>query len=461
MMNVNYQKKRYRADTFRVNGLGKGLALASGGTLTADSRYCDCGDGSLQAGIGLCTYARDGVDVLFREDLPQPDFFFRVDSEAALPERKDKLFFVSLEGKMYTYYEERWIYVYDFRCRVKGAWAYNKDGKKQYFFAGERGVYRLDAFLGMATSVQTPTADLCFYKDRLFCAVEPHSLVYSAPLAPNKFTATIDDGGEIALPRGKGDIVALLPMKNRLYLFYEYGIFVLDGAGTPRDFVVSEVGYGGGRIFGDSVGACAVGGEKAFFLADNGLYAFDGNKAERTCENLSIKPVCEGQVCVHAEFDGKYYLSFLNENNVREAVCVDGESGNGYVTFVVFGASVDGGVAFCTSDLQVKTFSAHGGSLPLGEEYVYKLSNVDFDCSERKVVKKLVLHGVGSVRVRLSGEGKTKEKTFDLTSGRAEAEFGLRGERFEMSICLQAGARVSALEAEYLTLKGNAKRRFT
>ncbi len=460
-MMATYQKKVYTVDDFRADTYGKGHALAGGGRFAANSSCCDFADGVLSTGIGLRGYAFGGEEILADERLQNTDFFFFVEGQNEQQQPTLKLFCVSLEGKMYTYYEKNWVFTFDFKNRVKVAWALNKDGKKQYYFAGENGVHRLNGFIGFETSIKTPTADLCYYKDRLFCAVKPHSLVYSAPLSPNDFTESIDDGGKIALPKGKGNIVALLPMKNALYLFYEYGIFVLDGAGSPRDFAVREIGYGGGRIFGDSVGGCAVGGEKAFFLAENGVYVFDGNKAEKTCENLPIKPVCEGQVCVHAEFDGKYYVSYLSQNYAREAVCVDGESGLGYFTFEAFGASVDEGIAFCVADGAVKTFCLNGGSLPLGNAYTYKLSNVDFGCGERKTVKKLIVHGGGNVRVCLSGERKSKEQLFDLANGRAEAAFGLRGTVFDLTITLQEGAFVRAIEAEYLTLSGNAKRRFT
>ena len=457
---AEYQKKLYTIDTFRAESCGKGHAFAGGGRFAAKSLCCDFADGVLYTGVGLRGYTFDGDEVLADERLQNADFFFFVEGEDEQQQPTLKLFCVSLEGKMYTYYEKNWVFTFDFKSRVRVAWALNKDRKKQYYFASKNGVHRLNGFIGFQTSIKTATADLCYYKDRLFCAVEPHSLAYSAPLFPNDFTESIDDGGKIALPKRKGNIVALLPMKNALYLFYEYGIFVLEGAGSPRDFVVREIGYGGGRIFADSVGTCAVGGEKAFFLAENGVYVFDGNKAEKTCQNLPIKPVCEGQVCVHAEFDGKYYVSFLSQDNVRKAVCVDGESGLGYFTFEAFGASVDEGIAFCVADGAVKTFCSNGGSLPLGKAYSYNLSNADFDCEERKVVKKLVLHGGGNVRVRLSGEKKSKEQLFDLTNGRAEATFGVRGKLFDFTITLQEGAYLRAVEVEYLTLSGNAKRRF-
>ena len=461
-MSVEYKKRYYKADTFRVDMNGKGVAESDNGVLTSDSSFCDCSDGTLQRGVGMTIYLRDEVEVPIPSKLPEADFFFR-STTGSKSYLGDTLYYVSTDGKLYSYYDlgMMWSSVYDFQSRMKAVRAVDSEGKEWILFSGATGVYKLNEQGEIdATSIKAATNAACFYKDRVFCGIEPYTIAYSAPLSPTNFTASVDNGGQISLPADRGKIVALVPMKNALYIFYEYGISVLKGAGTPRDFVVETIGYDGGKLFGDSVGVCSAGGDKAFFLAERGMYVFNGNQVKRVCENIRLDHVLEGQVCAHAEFDGKYYLSYVGLDGLRKGLCIDAETESGYLTFYSSGASVDNGLAICLSENYVRKFRLSAGTLRSGDVYKYRLRDVDFGCYGLKSLKTLILYGRGSVVVTVRRGKKKREKELSLTDGKAKMKIGLRGETFDVEILLLDDGRISALEAELLTLEGNVQRRF-
>jgi hypothetical protein len=299
---------------------------------------------------------------------------------------------------------------------------------------------------------------VCFAGGRVFCAIKPFSVMYSAAYEPLNVEYSLEHGGQIMLTMDKGETESIAAMNNKVFVFFEHGIMELEYSGSSRDFEIRDIGYDGGKIFGSSVGVCSLEQDKAYFLAENGIYAFNGKGVKRVAQNLDIKPITKGQVCVHLEFDGKYYLSFISENGQRRAVVVDGETGLGYETFALESVGVLNGDAVCTVDGKIMRMSENGELLP-GESARFFASDIDFGVRGRKTLKTLELYGTGTATVCVSCGLKKKSKTVVLDKN-PKLNISWKGESFGLEILLEKGARMTGATAEIVYLSGNTKRRF-
>ena len=422
----------------------------NGKLLASESKNCDFGEGYLRAGIGVREYISSvGEDVFLQSFLPVPDRFFLLVQKNGNG-YAERLGYLSVDGKVMIYDENLflWETAYSFGKRMKPLIATDGAGNPQNLFIGESGLYTC-SFDGTVsgTGITAASRVACFFKGRLFFVREPFTLANSAPYAATEFGEDIHDSGWIRFPSDKGNIVALLPLKEKLYAFYEYGIAEITLAGSAREFAFKRIGYGGGRIFGDSAGVCAMNGEKAFFLAEDGVYSFDGARVKQVCKGLRIFPKRTGQVCDHASFEGKYFLVYTDKDGSKKGLVVDAESGEGYFSFAPTGTTEYRALAFCQSGGKVCVLSKLG-ELPADEESSFCASGFDFGLRGKKRLKRLILQGEGEMQLSLSDGVNTQSFAGSFENGRMELRPSLRGESFSLKIVLGRSAQVRALTAE-------------
>lgn len=436
-----------------------GFALGEGkaGLLVGkESENCACGNGVLGTGVGTALYRMQDGDVLpLPGSLPEIDGFFFVYEKGEEGGYTEALGFISTVGSVYIYsaYTSGFVLWHSFGVRMKALAAMDENEEWVTLFIGEAGVFRYAASGPVATAITSASTAACVFKDRVFCAVEPFTVRYGAPLKPTAFGESINDGGRICFPSERGKIVALVPFREKIFVFYEYAIASLEAAGAARDFLFEKLSYHGGRIFGDSVGVCSVGGEKIFFLAEDGLYAFDGSKAESICADLKISPLRGEQVCNHACFEGKYFLRFPDVNGEKRAVVVDAETEKGYYAFAPEGLCSVGGRGFCSSDSRVRTL-AFDGDLPKGETYTFSATGQTFGVRGVKTLKTLVFEGEGTFGVCVSNGRKEKTVDLQFEEGVAKAKIGLKGKAFSLKFVLTKGTLLRKMTAEISKLKG-------
>lgn len=441
--------KRVRYDKFGVRERGAESAAVDG-LIAVESVNCALGE-SLKAGVGVRKLVRaDGSDLGVDGAMPEADYYFLLPTAQEDGTEVEKLGFVTYKGAVYLDDGELPVSRHYFGARTGGALVFDAENAAKMAFSSSAGVHVYSETAGMTeTGVGSAGRAVCFYKERLFCVLPPFTLAYSAPLDATDFAESIDDGGRIALPTEQGEIVALKAFGGYLYAFYEYGISRIEIVGSAREFVVSPLEYGGGRIFGDSVGVCSVGGDKAFFLAGDGLYAFDGRKARRVCRELVLNPARNEQVCGHAESDGRYFVRFLDADGVARGVALEAEREVGYRCFAVKGLSACLGKALCYSGGDVCEI-AEGEPLPVGEKYSFQAENLDFGVAGVKTLKTLRLCGRGSATLYVSAGGRTRRAAAKFSSGESVVYIGVRGGKFSLRIELKAGAEITALEAEVI-----------
>ncbi len=427
-----------------------GSKKTNGTLLASESKNCDCSEGYLRAGVGVREYLSSvGEDVPLQAHLPVPDRFFLLVKKNG-DGYEERLGYLSADGRVLVYEASisSWTTTHSFGKRMKPLLAVDAQGNAQNLFIGELGLYTC-SFDGTVsrTGVTAASRIACFFKGRLFFVKEPFTLAYSAPYAATEFGEDIHDSGWIRFPSDKGNIVALVPMREKLYAFYEYGIAEIALAGSAREFSFKKIGYGGGKIFEDSAGVCAMNGEKAFFLAEDGVYSFDGARVKKVCKGTGVFPKRTGQVCDHASFEGKYFLAYTDKDGVRRGLVLDAESGAGYFAFAPKGTTEYRALSLCQSDGKVCVLS-QSGELPNGEESVFCASGFDLGLRGKKRLKRLTLQGEGEIKLLLSDGVNTQSFAGSFENGRMELRPSLRGESFSLRIVLGRGAQVRSLTAE-------------
>jgi hypothetical protein len=194
---------------------------------------------------------------------------------------------------------------------------------KGFFYHGEIGAWR-------KYTLENGLTPVCACKDRLFIAYNTRSIRYSDVYDQRLEDRTLEGGGSIHLPYGFGEIKAMVALDNKVYVFEQYGAVCIDVQGSPKDFVVTPLDYHGGEIYGDSVG---VHQGMIWFLAEDGVHRFNGNRFESVAEFLKIRPSVTNKECGFG-FCGEYYILQYQDlrQGVRRSVAIheDGKSERRY-----------------------------------------------------------------------------------------------------------------------------------
>ncbi len=439
------KEKRIDYDGFSF-GKGKANALAA---ITA--RNCTIVEGALTRGIGAKAYTCNGkYPPIPRGDTENRLFIGKEVDETG--QTRERLGYVSPTNNAYLYDEDGEEYVYV--ATLGKSWAYtaalDKEGRERTVFVSEKGICVLENKTFVYCADIPCENAVCFCGGRVFAATADFWLAYSAPYEPKEYSSDVNDGGKIALRSDFGKIVCLLPLKNKLCVLYERGISMLRTAGTAREFAREDIAYGGGRIYRNGACVSNENGEYAYFVAEDGIYRFDGKGVERICERLSIS-VSERQPLQGAVAFGHYFVVFLDKNDEWRTVAVCLREGEGCEAFVMRGLTFGGGkCAFYNEDGVF--YLDKEGDLPKNEQGVFIARDTDFALPQRKTLRALRLVGKGSCRIRVWTETGEREARVDMQKGVARLPVRLRGNTFGWQITVYRDSEVFALTAEISTL---------
>ena len=433
----------------------RGAKIDETALVASDSKNCVIVDGAITTGETLTPYRPDGVATPISGSTPTTDCFFDALSKDADGNYLHAMGILSENGTARAYNKSTgsWSIINNFGKRMKTLQCFSAGGVPCRVFVGGSGVFAYQGnTLTKAEHITSALPIACAFKDRLFCAVDPCTIAYSAALDYTNFADSIDDGGKIKFTSDKGEIVALLGFCDAVYIFYERGIRRLEVAGKARDLKIEQIEYDGGRIFGETVAVCSGSKDKAFFLAESGLYAFDGKHAKPVCESLSIQPTRTKQICKCAVAEHIYTVQFVDRTGKERRIVVNGENETGYDSFVVEGLSSVRGTLVCRYEGEPYAISADSatGELPTNERFFFHADGVDFGCDGEKRLQSLEFFGDGEISVSVESERRIKTKNLAFVDGKASMRLWLKGKRFHISVFLEKGAKLQAVVAQIL-----------
>ena len=165
--------------------------------------------------------------------------------------------------------------------------------------------------------------------ERMFVSTggEKNTVWFSDDLDPTNWNLSLSDGGFIQLVDEFGSVNRVLSFAGYVYALRDRGISRITAYGSQKDFSVVNLFVSSGRIYGASAAVC---GDTLMFLADDGLYRFDGLSARKVasaiCGALKSSPSARG-----AYYDGKYFVAARFEETDGDSV--DSESNNGFLVY--------------------------------------------------------------------------------------------------------------------------------
>lgn len=270
-----------------------------------------------------------------------------------------------------------------------------KSGKWLLFALTSDGLYLAEET--GSRSISDPADCMCLQGDRIFLA-KGERLWWTNPLEPEETEERAQGAGHVDLPSSLGDIIALVPYTDELFLFRKWGVTRFYAPGDTLSFRAEELPFSGGRLREGTVRRC---GEKTLFLAQNGLYSLSGGKFSRLSDcGFSALDLTD---TVTASCGGKYYATakFGGEDCIW---CVDPEAGCGHLIRAHAEQLAGGHEIVYLQNGKLYNLSERGLPLIRRRECVLRTERSLFGLSPRlKYLDGIVVEGRGSFRVEARG----------------------------------------------------------
>jgi len=152
-------------------------------------------------------------------------------------------------------------------------------------------------------------SSMALHYERLFATVdgEKNAVWFSDDLDPTNWSVNLEEAGFIELIDERGALLKVVSFCDYIYIFRENGISRLSAYGDQRNFAISNLFVSSGKIYASSVCVC---GDRIFFLANDGLYRFDGVDTVKILDNISTNiSNIKNQVASACYYNGSYYLA--------------------------------------------------------------------------------------------------------------------------------------------------------
>ncbi len=195
-------------------------------------------------------------------------------------------------------------------------------------------------YLKNTTATEIPDAphfaSIEVYNERVFGCLNGSKtrLWFSDDFDPTNWDVNSQDAGFIEFADDCGNLLKVVSFLGHLYIFRDYGIFRLTGYGDQSTFAVKKVYCETGRIYKRTIVHC---GDKIIFLADEGLFAFDGYDVVRIAKEFPA--IKNHDTAVGAYLDKRYYLSCSAD--IDASYVISGAVNNVILTYDLFEKSIN------------------------------------------------------------------------------------------------------------------------
>ena len=221
-------------------------------------------------------------------------------------------------------------------------------------------------------------------------SANPYKIKWSVEGGLDGWTDTIESSGWVAVQYGQGEILNLIVYKDKIVVVREHGLTFLTAYGTPENFKLGYLEYTLPKIYANT--ARIVGGDLVFYTED-GLYFYDGNKAEKC--RLGLAEELQSATFAAAN-KGQYYLCGVSKTLQRNVILVFNSILN--TAYII---DVPAVMAAVGEELIVY---ANRREYCLGEggEYAFTSGDLDFSSDGNKVLKEIKILGGNDVQVEVS-----------------------------------------------------------
>ena len=269
------------------------------------------------------------------------------------------------------------------------------DGEPRVYLIGGSGIRRF--FAGVLSDVPGGAGGsaAAFFRERLFTAGGSR-LCFSRAGDAEDWEHASQGAGEICLPSAAGEILALVPFDDDLYLFRERGITRVRVPGDNLNFRALDLPCAFGGICASSVACC---GKEIVFFADDGVYALDG-ACRRICPDFRAP----GTAAEGTQAGGIYYAAVVLRGGGRALFRYDPQTGE--TAFLPAAAETVAGGAelyFAAEGKLCRLVPPSFSSAPACR-YESEFSSLGLSCA-RKRIGEVCVEGSGRVEVGVYSDG--------------------------------------------------------
>ena len=283
-----------------------------------------------------------------------------------------------------------------------------------------------------------PVTSLTMHYERMFVSSggERNTVFFSDDLDPTNWNIDLSGGGFIQMVDEFGYVNRVISFLGYVYVLRERGISRITAYGDQSEFSVVNLFVSSGKIYPRSAAVC---GDVLMFLADDGLYRFDGlstrKAASAVCGAIADSPLSCG-----AYFDGKYFLALRTadaENEQNDGLLVYDLKTNA--------VSISRGVyidelcpvenelfAVCNTGVGVVSKCGEHFSAPL--EKTWTSGMLDFGTDEQKTVKEFCVDASAPFTLEVSSERGTKKLPVFPKSGLTSVRVNVSGRKIGFAI---------------------------
>ena len=168
------------------------------------------------------------------------------------------------------------------------------------------GLYMIKDDVALVCGKTPKFTSIAVHNERVFGTVTGvnNQVWFSDDFDPANWDVSATEAGFINFCDDAGQALKVVSFAGYLFVFREYGVMRLTAYGDQSDFILKKVFTDTGRIYKDTIVPC---GDRIIFLAEDGLFAFDGYGAVRIGKQL---PTIKNKTGACAGYlDGKYFLA--------------------------------------------------------------------------------------------------------------------------------------------------------
>ena len=163
---------------------------------------------------------------------------------------------------------------------------------------------------------------MCIHNERMFVTTcgEAKSVWFSDDFDPTNFNLTLQEGGFVEMSDEFGKSNKVVSLGGYLYVIRDFNIARISAYADQRKFTLQQLYVSNSRIYENTVALC---GNKIFYLANDGLYVFNGRSSKKI--RLSINTMFDNTnnyFAVGGYVGGYYYLACnINFNDGKTVGC--------------------------------------------------------------------------------------------------------------------------------------------
>lgn len=193
---------------------------------------------------------------------------------------------------------------------------YHYNDKDVFLLFGEQGgMYIYDGLQATYYENTPGFSSICLHYGRVYGTTSygPNRLYFSDDLDPTNWQISLNEGGYISFPDQGGRAQKVVSFHDYVFVFRENAIHRLTAYTDLTEFKITKVFESSNMIYHKTVQIC---GDRIVFLADDGLYSFDGFIAKKVFNEL-FPLIEEKSNSIACYFDYKYYLAtnIINSDN--------------------------------------------------------------------------------------------------------------------------------------------------